>query len=356
MSLSLQIGMVLFILYLGVGHYTYTNLIYELTNSGHWEVILCYALLQLILTWIFIKGLNFFPKQDVIDIYLKMGKWVAFICLIPYVIFLIALVAINTRLHSELIISFFLSLTPYWSVLVLLYVITTYIAVNGLGTILRTSVVIFFTIVPLLIITIFSSFVNFDWHNASPFWHPSLDFLIKKRFFYLMGFSGFLPLGFVAYKTKLKSGLIFLAGCCATIFYLFFTYIPLLVFGQERVIRLPYSIIYSLSSVDIRWFMFNQQTIFFALSTIGFTIISNAVCLWIIGRIMHKIVNRKKAKASYWIIASSVIGFIFGLFIPSQAWTELFVLWITGTHVYFMIIIPFSIFIYGFLLKRGRVL
>jgi hypothetical protein len=355
MSQKLQIGFVFIIMYISLNHLMYPNLIYELTNTGHWEVVVCQGLLQLTLIWIYIKGLSYFPHQDVIDIFLKMGKTVAFILLIPFVISLTALVALDIRIHTEFINSVFLSRTPYWAVLVLLFFITTYTALNGLGTILRSSVFIFFMIIPLLLFIIFSSSMNFDWHNASPVWHPSLDFLIKKKFFYLMGFAPFLPLGFMAYKTKLTFGFIFLAWVCVMIFFLSFVYIPLFIFGQESAITLPFSMIEAINSVDITWFMFNQQTMFLALSLIGFTIILNGVLLWISGRIMQKMLKLKKAKASYWIIAFSVIAFSFAVFVPSRAWTEKCFLWSVGAQVYFMIIIPFSILIYGFVLKRGMV-
>lgn len=355
MSQKLQIGFVFIIMYISLNHLMYPKLIYELTDTGHWEVVVCQGLLQLTLIWIYIKGLSYFPQQDVIDIYLKMGKSVAFILLLPFVISLTALVGFDIRLHTESLNSFFLKRTPYWPVLVLLFFITTYTAINGLGTILRSSIFIFFMITPLLLFIIFSSFMNFDWHNASPLWHPSLDFLIKKKFFYLMGYSAFLPLGFMAYKTKLTFGFIFLAWVCVMIFFLSFVYIPLFIFGQESVITLPFPMLEGMNSVDIRWFMFNQQTILLGLSLVGFTIIKNSVLLWVIGRIMEKVLKWKKAKASYWIIVFSVIAFILALFSPSQAWSEKYFLWSVGAQVYFMMIIPISILIYGYVLNRGRV-
>lgn len=353
MSLKLQIGFTFIIMYVSLNHLFYPDLIFQLTNSGHWEVVLSQGMLQLFLIWIYIKGLNYFPQQDVIDIYLKMGKPIAFILLIPFVIFLTALVALNNRLHTDVIISIFLSRTPSWPILVLLFLVTTYIALTGLGTILRSSFFIFFMIVPLLVFLTFTSFINIDWYNASPVWHPSLDFLINKKFFYLMGYSAFLPLGFMAYKTKLTFGSIFLAWVCVMFFSLSSVYIPLLIFGQESAITLTFSMVRAIYTVDVEWFFLNKQTMFLGLSLIGFTIMLNAVLLWIIGRIMHKMLRWKKAKASYWIITFSVLAFICALLVPSRTWTEKFFLWSVGAQVYFMIIIPFSIYIYGFVIKRS---
>ncbi|MGP9043957.1 GerAB/ArcD/ProY family transporter [Cytobacillus kochii] len=353
MSLKLQIGFVFIIMYVSLNHLFYPDLIFQLTNYGHWEVVLFQGLLQLLLIWIYIKGLSYFPQQDVIDICLKMGKLVAFILLIPYVVFLIGLFAVNNRLHTEIITSTFLSHTPSWPILVLLFFVTTYIALTGLGTILRASFFIFFMVTPLLMLVTFTSFINIDWYNASPVWPLSLDFLINKKFFYLMGYSAFLPLGFMAYKTKLTFGSIFLAWICVMFFFLSSVYIPLLIFGQESAITLSFSMVKAIYTVEVDWFFLNKQSMVLGLSLIGFTIILNAVLLWVIGRIMHKVLRWKKGKVSYWIITFSVIAFICSFLIPSLGWTEKIFLWSVGAQVYFMVIIPFTIFIYGFVMKRG---
>ncbi|MBG9587440.1 GerAB/ArcD/ProY family transporter [Cytobacillus firmus] len=354
MSLKLQIGFLFIIMYVSLNHLFYPDLIFQLTNYGHWEVVLFQGLLQLFLIWIYIKGLSYFPQQDIIDICLKLGKPVAFILLIPFVIFLTALVAINNRLHTDVIISIFLSRTPSWPVLVLLFFVTTYIAITGLGTILRASFFIFFMVIPLLVLITFTSFINIDWYNASPVWPLSLDFLIDKKFLYLMGYSAFLPLGFMAYKTKLSFGSLFIAWVCVMLFFLSSVYVPLLVFGQESAITLTFSMVRAIYTVDVDWFILNKQSMFLGLSLIGFTIILNAVLLWIIGRIMHKILRWKKAKVSYWIIAFSVIAFICAFMVPSLAWTEKIFLWTVGAQVYFMIVIPFTIYIYGLVKNRSN--
>jgi hypothetical protein len=182
-----QIGLVFIITYFSVSYLHYPYLTYLLTKSGHWEVVLSQGLLQLILIWIYTKGLNYFPQEDIIDIYLKMGRWAAYIFLIPFVINLTALVAFDLRLHAEILISIFLTRTPYWSVLVLLIFISAYTAIKGWGTILRSSVFIFLLVIPLVMFNSISSMINFDFHNASPVWQPSFNFLLDINSLYLLG-------------------------------------------------------------------------------------------------------------------------------------------------------------------------
>jgi hypothetical protein len=349
---KLQMGIIFIIMYVSLNHLFYPDLVLQLTNYGHWGVVFCHGLLQLLLIWIYIKGLSYFPQQDVIDICLKIGKPIAFILLLPFVITLTALVAINNRLHTEVIVSIFLPRTPSWPILVLLFCITTYIALTGLGTILRASFFVFFMVIPLMLLITFTSFVNIDWYNAAPVWPLSLSFIKEKNFFYLMGYSAFLPLGFMAYKTTLTFRSIFLAWLCVMFFSLSSVYIPLLIFGQETVVSLTFSMIRAIYTVDVDWFFLNKQSMFLGLSLIGFTVILNAVLLWVVGRTMHKLLRRRKVGITYWIIAYSLIAFLGALVVPSLAWTEKIFFWSVEVQVIFMIIIPLTIYIYGFVMKR----
>ncbi|SFD54782.1 Spore germination protein [Bacillus sp. OV194] len=355
MTQRIQIGAVFIIINLSFGYLVYPNLIYVLTKTAHWEVVMCQCFLQLILIWIYIKGLNYFPENDVIDIYLKMGRWAAIMFLTPFVINLIALVALNIRLHTEVIISIFLPRTPYWSIMTLLFFISVYTAIKGLGTILRSSIFIFLIVIPLVVFNIFSSFINFDLNNVTLGWNSPPKFLLNKNFFYLLGFSSFLFLGFMTSDTKLTFRKLFVAWVSVTLFFLSVVYIPLFIFGQETVVMLTHPFLEAMDSIDISWFSFNRQTVFFGVSLVGLVILANAVILWMIGRIMQKMFKCSIVESSYWIIAFSFIAFIFALFVPNITLMEKWFLWSTGAQAYSMIIIPFTIFIYGFLSKRGVV-
>ncbi|MBA2937519.1 GerAB/ArcD/ProY family transporter [Paenibacillus sp. CGMCC 1.16610] len=340
-------------MHMGFGYLQYPSLIYKLTKTGHWGVVLSYGLLILILMMICKKGLDYFPEKDMIDIYLKMGRWVAFLFLIPYALNITALIAMSFRHHAEVIASIFLLQTPIWAIMILLLVISTYTAIKGLGTILRSSVIIFLIVNILVAFVIVSSFVNFDFRNALPLIPPSLHFVTNINFLYLLGFSS-LFLGFIPSKTNLTYGQLFGALAYVICFYLTVVYIPLFIFGTETVDSFFFPAKEAADSVDMNWFVFNQQTMFFGLSMVGFTIILNAVLLWMIIQIIQKLFNLKSKKASYWIYAFSLIAFVFAISIPNLILIEKFALWSAGANALFIIILPFTMFIYGVLAGRGR--
>ncbi|KUF37400.1 MULTISPECIES: GerAB/ArcD/ProY family transporter [Lysinibacillus] len=352
MTHRFQIGIVFFIIHLSFGFLLYPDLIYSLTDAGHWLVILCQGVLQLMLISLYIKGLNFFPNQDIIDIYLKMGRLVAFIILLPFVLNLTVLVALNIRTYTEVINSLFLLRTPHWPIALLLYFISAYTATKGLGTILRSSVFIFFMITPFILFIIVSSIVNFDFHNGFPIRNSSFEFLLDIHFYYLIGFSAFLFLGFMVSKKPLVFRDIFIAWFSVIMVYLAFVYIPLFIFGQETVVTMSLPFVVAVDSVDIRWLAFNRQTMFFGISSIGFMLIFNAVMLWMISQIMQKLFSRLHVKSAWWIMIFSLIGYTAGLFIPNQVWTNTLILLNRGAQVYFMLMIPVTVYIYGIVIKR----
>ncbi|MEC0264897.1 GerAB/ArcD/ProY family transporter [Paenibacillus anseongense] len=353
MTSRLQIGLVFIIMHMGFGYLQYPSLIYKLTKSGHWGVVLSYGLLQLILIMICKKGLDYFPQKDMIDIFLKMGRWVAFIFLIPYALNLTALIAMSFRHHAEVIALIFLIRTPIWAIMILLLVISTYTAIKGLGTILRSSVFIFLIVNIMVAFVIITSFVNFDFKNAFPILPPSLDFVPNINFLYLLGFSS-LFLGFVPSRTNLTTGQLFGAWAYVICFYLTVVYIPLFIFGQETVDTFFFPAKEAADSVDMNWFVFNQQTMFFGMSMVGFTIILNAVLLWMISQIIQKLFNWQKKKASYWIYVFSLTAFLLAISIPNLDLIEKFALWSAGANALLIVILPFTIFIYGVFAGGGR--
>ncbi|AOH53561.1 hypothetical protein ABE28_004290 [Peribacillus muralis] len=350
MTQRIQIAAVFIIIHLSFGYVVYPNLIYMLTETAHWEVIICQCLLQLILIWVYMKGLNYFPAQNVIDIYLKMGRWAAIIFLTPFAINLIVLASLNNRIHTEVIISIFLPRTPYWAILVLLFFISVYTALKGLGTILRSAIFIFLFVIPLVVLNIFSSSVNFNIHNVTPGLNLPPKFLLEMKFFYLLGFSSFLFLGFIASKTKLLFRQLFAAWVIVTLLSLSIVYIPLFIFGQDTVVTLKNPFLESMDSIDISWFSFNRQAIFFGVLLVGLVILTNSVLFWMIGTIMQKVY---KWNASYWISAFSFIALIIALVVPNKNLLEKYFLWSSGAQAFFMIIIPITIFIYGFWSNGG---
>ncbi|MEC1177231.1 GerAB/ArcD/ProY family transporter [Metasolibacillus meyeri] len=355
MTKQLQIVMVFIIVYLSFGYLLYPDLIYTLTDTTHWLVVLCQSLLHVALVCLYIQGLKYFPNSTVTDIYLKMGKWAAIVVLLPFVVNLIGLMTFSLRMHTEAIRAIFLPRTPYWAILLLLMSIAFYVALKGFSAILRSAIFILFIILFISLMNTLSSFINYDVYNIAQDKDFSLAFLSDKRFLYLLGFSSFLFLGFISRNTTLTSKPFIIASIATTIISLSFVYAPLFIFGQETVVTMTNPLLEARDSVNLGWFVFNRQTMLFGIALIGLVIIANAVMLSMMGQILHNLLLKQRIKASYWMTIIMTISFIIAFWIPNQALAKKYFMWSTGAQATFMIIIPFTIFIYGFFTRKGVV-
>lgn len=349
MNHRVQLVMLVCVMSGGFVFLLYPKIINSITVGGHWVVILCAGLLQMVFMLIYKKGLDYFPKKDVIDIFRQMGKWAACIVLVPLAFVFTAIVGYGLRAHSDATIAIFLNRTPSWAVLAVFVFLAALAAVKGLETMMRASVVVFIIVNSLVLFIAFTVIINFDVHNASPVLPTSPKFLLNTKFYYLSGFSSLLFLGFVPSENNMKYGQLLMVCTYVTLLILLIVYLPLFVFGQETVVTFRYPVEEAVNIVDLRWFIFSRQTLFFGISLIGFTIFLNAVILWMTGQIMQKTFNWQRTKSYYWIIAFALIAFLMGVYVPNRDMVEKLLMLSTGAHALFIVIITFSIFIYGVL-------
>ncbi|MFP3380706.1 GerAB/ArcD/ProY family transporter, partial [Bacillus sp. SIMBA_069] len=86
--------------------------------------------------WLYLKGLSYFPKQDIIDILKTLGKAFSFTLLFPVLLYLIITTIELVSAYAEVTNIIFLANTPPWAIITLMILIATYIAVKGIETIL----------------------------------------------------------------------------------------------------------------------------------------------------------------------------------------------------------------------------
>ena len=191
--------MILYILsHLGLIFFMYPGNIISSTEQGHWLPILLGIIIHFTFLFVYLKGLSFFPKKDIITIYTEIGKGIALLFLIPIFIYFMMILLITVRAYAEIITIVFLSNTPLWAIMLLLLSISTYIASNGVEVIFRTGLLLSILFLPIILFIFFTSFQNVDWRYAIPF-DTDFRFITKRP--YLESFfafsGGFLFLGFI---------------------------------------------------------------------------------------------------------------------------------------------------------------
>lgn len=351
MGKSLHVMLMYIVSHLGLIFFLYPDNIISSTEQGHWLPILIGITVHFIFIYIYMKGLSFFPKKDIITIYSEIGKGTAFLFIVPIFLYFFMILLITVRAYSGIITIVFLSKTPLWAIILLLISISSYIAAKGVEVMFRTVFLLSILFLPIILFIFFASFQNVDWRYAIPF-NTDFSFITERS--YLEGFfafsGGFLFLGFVQPYYSYDRKYVLWAAAFLIPFFIFSVYIPVLTLGQptSATTLLPYVV--TVDAINIRWLMFDRVTMFFLLSLLSFIMLFLSLVTWKIIRILsHYLPSIKPFNLS---IALSAAVFFSCFLIPDWKDIEQLFWWNTFLRFYILIMIPLSIFIFGLLKKR----
>lgn len=337
---------------LGFVFFFYSGDIISSTTEGHWVAITLGIAINMLMVWAYMKGLSFFPKQDIISIYVGKGKWAAVLFLLPLVVYLIVVNIVTIRAFSEIITLVFLANTPIWAIMGLIVVISTYIASNGVDAIFRTGFLLAILFVPFIFFVIVTSFHNVDLRYLFPLIDQKFSFLTKPAYFH--SFSAFsvsyLFLGFIQPYFSYSRRKMMLTLTALVPFFFLSVYLPLLTFGQATASTFKFPFIMLVSTVHINWLMFDRITMFLLLSLITFTMLFISIVLWEISRILHR--SMPKVKPGYLMITTAVLIYSACLFIQNWESIDKLTTWSTLLRFFVFLIIPCSIWFIGLRSRR----
>jgi hypothetical protein len=322
------------------------------TDEAYWIPITLSIIIHFIFVSIYMKGLSYFPRKNIITIYLSHGKIMAWIFLLPVAIYLIMTIIIAIRSYSEIITIVFLSNTPLWAIMLLLVLVATYLSSRGLDSILRSSLLLAILFLPLTLFVCFVSFQNVDWRYIFPLTTNDFRFITKPS--YLMSYFSiggvFLFIGFIQPLFTYKPKKILYTALLLVPFWVISVYIPILTFGNSTVPHFYFPFVEAVDSIDINWLMFDRVTVFFLLSLITFIILFLSLVLWMFMQIITTCIPN--FRPNYLLILISFISFVCCLFIPD--WQDVEGLFLINSPFRFfcLLIVPPSLWILGIRSKR----
>ncbi len=340
-----------FTTHLGLIFLLYPGNIISSTQDGHWLPIMIGFGIHILAITFYLKGLEFLGNKDMITLFLESGKGMSLMILLPVALYSLMICIITVRAYSEIMTIVFLSSTPLWAVMVLFLIISTYIAFKGMGSMLRTSVLIVCLCLPVIVSFTSASFQNIDWRYIFPLVDNVL-FLKEREYFesFFAFAGGFLFLGFVQPFGTFRSRGIYIASLALLPFLLLSVYIPVLTFGQATASTFHFPYIVALDTIYIPWLMFDRITIFFFLCLIMFTMLFLSVVLWSTMRVIHR--SFPVLKPSYILLVIAIFVFMICLTIPAWEDIEEIFWWNTYLRFYILFTVPVSTFVFGKRYKR----
>ncbi|MDD9268291.1 GerAB/ArcD/ProY family transporter [Paenibacillus sp. GCM10023248] len=352
MDKSISVVLMYVLTHLGLIFFLYPEDIISSTNKGHWVVILIGIAIHFAVIATYMKGLSYFPRWDIIRIYRSAGKGIALLFLVPILLYLFVVTVLSVRAYSEVITIIFLSSTPLWAIMLLLLVLSTYIASKGVETLFRTGVLLSILFLPLTLFIVITSFQNMDWNYALPIFDLDLSFVAKPSFYQsFFAFSGgFLFLGYLQPYFTYQRNKVLLAAAALIPFFIFSVYIPLLTFGESTAFTLHFPFVVVVDTLSINWLMFDRVTMFFLLSLITFIMLFISLTLWQINRMLSQ--SLPFIKPVYLLLSLSVVVFSFCLMIPDWKMVEKLLWWNTPLRLFVFVTVPLSVLLLGLRAKR----
>lgn len=286
---SLHVILMFLLTHLGLIFFMFPGNIVSSTEQGHWFPILFGFVLTFILISLYMKGLSYFPKQDIITIYSDIGKAATVFFLLPITVYLLMIIVVMVRAYSEIITIVFLTNTRLWAIMALLLIISTYLATKGVETIFRTGILLSILFLLPVLFIFFTTFQNVDWRYIIPF-TPRFDFMTKPSYLksYFAFSGGFLYLGFVqpylSYSRKKSS---FSRRHSHSFLYLFRLH-PCSYIWPRHSIDAVISICCSCGHRSINVADVRQSFYAFLLSLITFVMLYISLVLWMTGQIVSK--------------------------------------------------------------------
>ncbi|WP_282940380.1 GerAB/ArcD/ProY family transporter [Paenibacillus sp. RC67] len=344
-----------FMIHFDLAVFIYPGKVIASTTSGFWEPTLLGYIFEGLLIWFYVKGLFYFRKEDLIDIFKDAaGKWVARILLLPFAVYLFLYITLIMWHHSEMVIITFLPRFPLWSVMALL-VLVFYGAWKGVHAIFRASLILFVLCIPLILFSLAASIQNWDYRYALPLLNKKMDFLSSSKFYFsMLSFSSFLFLGMIPvhkFPALQKKRYLLWTYVSLLPVYLLSVYGPILIFGQKSAFKLEYPTIAVMDTIEISWLIFDRLTLFYTVAALIGSFLYTSLAAWMFSKLVQKLylpINNQ------WITALLIVAvFITGMLIPSWKWIGQVETYISATIMYCMLVIPMFVFVLS-KVKRGR--
>lgn len=352
---SWNVVLVYIMVYMSLIFFLYPAYVISSTSGAYWMPITFQIFIHMVALTIFLKGLGYFPKKNIVQIF-SLLKGFRFFFLIPLYVYLLMTYLISVMAYSEIITIVFLSKTPLLAVLILIIIVSAHLAAKGIEVIFRTSILLFLIFAPIIFFTLVLTYQNIDLDYLFPIYSKDLSFFTNKNFissFFAIG-GGLTFLGFIQKDIYYKKKKLFFSFIVVIPCYFLAIYVPILTFGGNTAEHFTFPFVIAIDTINITWLMFDRVTAIVLLCLMTFNTLFISLILWQMIEMSNFFFP--KWKPAYIAIFYSLIGASTFYFIPN--WRDITFLFHLDNvlRMSIIIILPLSIFVIGVWTKRkGRV-
>lgn len=181
-------------------------LLQEVGTAEAWITLLLGGLMTLVAMIVMIKLSQNFPKQTLFQyVSAIVGKPIGNIICLLFCIYFLMTASYELRVLGEVLIFYLLEGTPEWAIIIPLMLVSYYLLLGGVNSLMRLFQIVFpFTIV-FILITYSLSFTLFDINNFRPFLSDGVTPIFRGLTSSFNSFAAFeLAAVYIAYMTEPK--------------------------------------------------------------------------------------------------------------------------------------------------------
>lgn len=328
----------------------------EFAGQNGWVLVFFATLLAVLCTYIITSLAEIFPNDSFFDYSAKIiGKPLAWILSIGFVIKIVLNLSFELRVFGEIIKQIMLFNTPLGIVILCMLLLGAYCAGKGYETRGRIAEILIFIVLIPLIFVFSIAVTDVDFTNLKPFMQTDSISLIKGSIITLFSFSGIdfilLVYPYIKKRDKIKKGSIS-AVIFIGVIMLVVTLITIARFGPFDVVQQMWPVLEIMDTINLPGsFIERQDALIMSFWIISVFMIINA-SMFFSSLILKDTV--KKGKHSLYILILIPVTYIIS-FIPdniAQAYRFIELLYVTFGAAY-IFIIPLLLLVVAKIRKQG---
>lgn len=252
---STQLWIYIVMIVVGIGIFTLPRQVAETTGQDGWITVILGGVISFLNYYIITRLARRFPEDTLVEISNKVvGKYIAFILLLLFWLYMLFINAMSLRIFGEVVKMTLLIKTPVEVIIISILILALWLVRGGIEPIVRFVGIIFPIIIITVIIVIGFAVPRTDFSNLLPIMRTSPSELLKGVYTASYSYSGYesvlLIIPFIKNSgSMLKSGVIAFAIIIAI--YVSLVVISLCRFGVTDVKLLIWPTLTTIRSIEV---------------------------------------------------------------------------------------------------------
>ncbi|SFS45920.1 GerAB/ArcD/ProY family transporter [Paenibacillus sp. BC26] len=330
---------------IGISALSLTHALAEVSGSDSWiAALLAGVTIQAGIVLIWWLGKRYPARHFFCNIHSIVGKPIGSVLNVLYGCFYILTSLVITISYTDILCRWVLLRTPWWLVLLMLFLICSYAATSSLRRIANVSQAFTIILVICYLMICFGGSRHWDIRNLLPILSGGSYPILKGMVVAYSAYFGYdLLLYAYPYVESRSSKKILLtmtyANALSILFYVTVSLVSTLSFSNSQLVFIPEPIVFILKQYQTK--VLQSLDLLFIIMYISITSVTIIVYLFMAAKAFLHVNGTSKGKHTVWVWIATGIGYSAGCYVWEKQWIKQTTQMLHQLCFVFMVIIPF---------------